>query len=229
MDSYVAVAMSDVSTEEGRRSARGQAVYRVDPRRIGIIPGPMASLHSMALEDLLVHPDRRESSVEEGREGGAPVWRVKYVRRDGGVVTLRIDAGRGYSVIDSSVEAVGPSGNTITDRIVSELEQYGPDGIWLPSTTTYTRQIGDRTVETAVYGVNRAEFNTPVDPKTFTLAGMDIPPGTMVRETPPTTRGTRYWDGNELKTRDSLAFCLMHLCRRKDRVEDGSLQPMFSC
>jgi hypothetical protein len=194
----------DVLTEAGRRSAKGDAVYRIDPRRLGIVPGSVGALHSYSVEDILGRPDRRNASVRMTEEKSASSWRIEYERSDGTAVMLLIDPAKGDSLVEASFKCSTREGELSVERVVNEMTQYGSEQIWFPQTVTFSHSIGDREAEGATYTVRRAEFNIDIDPSTFTLAGMNIPPGTMVEEIPQTDAGIRYWDGTELRTEAEL-------------------------
>ena len=103
-----------------------------------------------------------------------------------------------YSVIRAEREGVHPKGSRIGDSIQCKLKQYEAGGVWFPETVVYQRRVDGELRMEEVTTVKEAEFNIDLNPNVFTLAGMDVPAGTSVLETPSHSDGTRMWDGSKL-------------------------------
>jgi hypothetical protein len=84
------------------------------------------------------------------------------------------------------------------DSIESEMKQYDVGGVWFPEVVTYQRSVGGKIEREQVLTVDSAEFNVEADKKLFTLAGMNIPPATLVMGALDENGISQEWDGEKL-------------------------------
>ena len=195
--SSVAASKRDLRDPAYMAFSNAYLSYKIDPRKLGVVYQNICSFDGISNEDILAYPNWQDSRVEREIVDGETLWRIRHVGPAGLRTSLLIAPDRGYSVLETSVQSDIPPKKPMIDKVVSEVQQYGPEGIWFPKTSVYTRQLDDEVVMTETYEVVRAEFNIPVAAETFTLAGMDIPAGTMVAENP-RRNPTRFWDGEKL-------------------------------
>ncbi len=171
--------------------------YRLDPRLVGLAPCAPTLVYIVDMEYLLMRPDREDTSIAADVLDGVDTWRIEYRRKNGEPVKFWIAPSKGYSLLRASeVEPYGDS--KIEDSIQCEVEQFGAQQIWYPSRVYYERKLDGEKVMSSTLTTTHAEFNQPIDAALFTMAGMDIPAGTMVVEQPRNPDGGREWNGKEL-------------------------------
>jgi hypothetical protein len=171
----------------------------MDPRKFGLLTLPMGLYHTRSLEDALAVRLWQETTVEQELHADEVCWRVRHISAKGALLSLLIAPERGHSVLEAVWETDRAFEQPVLNTVVNQVQQYGTEGIWFPYTSRYTRKLGDKVVISESYEVVRAEFNIPIPAETFALAGLELPVGTMVYESPPRRVPTQqYWDGEKL-------------------------------
>ena len=74
----------------------------------------------------------------------------------------------------------------------------GPSGLWFPKRTRSRRYVDGQLAEDVWVEVEAAELNRPPDPAAFTLAGLNLPLGTVVSDA--VSGVSKVWDGDKLAT-----------------------------
>jgi len=75
------------------------------------------------------------------------------------------------------------SDGTVTFEYETTLKQYSPGLWWFGSVVQKRRKPGEKDpFETIELTIEKIEFNEPIDPEVFTIAGTDIPKGTRIRD-----------------------------------------------
>jgi hypothetical protein len=104
----------------------------------------------------------------------------------------------GDSVVKVQIAGV-PGGQTLVDRVETEVAQVGADGVWFPTVCTYTRLLGGELEYRQVAKIEVKSLNRPIDPRVFTLAGMDLPsPIPVITEKSTPEKPVVMWDGTKL-------------------------------
>lgn len=168
-----------------------------DPRLIGMLPCDTAILHAMNVGDFLTQKDKVDSTVKTEMISGQRVLRVDSSYRNGRKARMWFAPQQGGSLIRGESEFVHPKDGKVVDSIECDMKQWDADGVWFPKKVVYQRRLNGDVVTEEQLTVKSAEFNIPVDESVFTLAGMDIPPGTDVVETP-SFHVSRIWNGSKL-------------------------------
>jgi hypothetical protein len=125
-------------------------------------------------------PERSPATVEAAHVDGEAAWVLKNkVIRGGANIRVYFLSGKGGAI--GLIESTGKTDKyTFRGRFHSELEQEPRTGIWFPKKfvreTFENDALGDRDVVT----VHLREFNQPIDPAVFTLAGIDVQNGELV-------------------------------------------------
>ncbi len=164
-----------------------------DPRWFGIIPVDSNNLaYSRGLHDVLGRPDRKRTEVTEEVLDGERCTRVEYERNDGTVVTLWVAPERDYNVVKSSMAIAD-----LRDLAETTLARDEASGLWFPARVRYQRTMKGEVTHEEDLTIKVVHLNRPVDPKTFTPGGMDIPAGTPVVRHPRNERGLE-WDGRAI-------------------------------
>lgn len=174
-------------SEPGSRYARelfGKTGQTFDPRYLGYThdtflntPRPVTAKN---LGLAIVSPERTRPTVEAAMVDGEPAWLVKSTwLRSGAIHRIYILPNKSGSV--GLIEGSGKSENyTFRGRYRSELEQDARTGIWFPK--KFVREFFENDVlrDLDTVTVHLREFNQPIDPAVFTLAGIGIPDGTEI-------------------------------------------------
>ena len=168
------------------------------PLRLGFVPTNATVLHAFRSEDFLGRPDRSKSSLETVVTDAGESFEIEYERLDGVIVRYTIAPSYDYSVTKAETESIHPSEGIVVDRITNTLRQWPSGQVWFPERIDFERTVAGEVVEGETIEIVDAEFNTNVAPEIFTLAGMNIPPGTGILEHPPHPGGSREWNGQEI-------------------------------
>jgi hypothetical protein len=188
-----------VGFEDSSRGGTATSFYLIDPRLLGMYPDSSPNLYDKHLESFLGRQDREDVSVEKADWQGRECWLLKYRILQGVGIDARVWVVPewGPSVVRMEAEWKVPHGHFM-DSIECQYRQYEPSMIWYPESCTYRRTKDGEPVEEETVKVLSVSLNEPLDPIAFKLAGMDIPPGTVVTGYPGTEVGTYAWDGKEV-------------------------------
>jgi hypothetical protein len=169
---------------------RGEAF---DPRLLGYtssdhvnMPRP-ATAKNLGLD--IISPERSPPTVEAATVDGEAAWVLKSKSlRSGFDHRAYIFPGKGGSV--GLIEYSGKvKDDSFRSRHHSELERDARTGIWFPKKLVgewfENGALKDRDVVT----VHLREFNQPIDPSVFTLAGMNVREGEEVYDPAPNRTG----------------------------------------
>lgn len=158
-------------------SVFADGTFTFDPRLIGYkyrnfnnMPHP-ASAKKLGLE--IISPERSPPTVEATTVEGEAAWVLKSTwLRTGRDSRIYIFPGKGHSV--GLIEGSGKN------RYHSELEQDSKTGIWFPKKFVGEEFEDGVLKDRDTVTVHLREFNQPIDPAVFTLAGMNLPEGVEV-------------------------------------------------
>ncbi|QDT51014.1 hypothetical protein Pan258_50970 [Symmachiella dynata] len=175
----------------------GSTAQLFDPRLLGINPSVTGMLHSRHLESFVGNPERTSVTVESEEIDGREVSRVEYLRTDGFQARMWIDPDRGYNIIRAEFQARKGAEERLF-RIDCELKQYETGGIWFPEVIKYQELHDGKLFSGETVTIRSATFNMDVDDDRFTVATMNLPPGTAIADTADNPNGTQMWNGTEL-------------------------------
>lgn len=173
----------------------GNLLYTpIDPRMAGMsIYGISNSVRYTLTSFLPADAKRPDLQMEEVAIQGRPCQRISWRSTEGTDLRVWIDPERGPSIVRLQ-EAAAPPGQTSALTEV-ELQRHEATGLWFPSKIVDTQWDGPKKTYEAVTLVRVKSLNQPLDAKTFTMAGLDIPKGKCIRvEDKP---GNLIWDGTK--------------------------------
>ena len=189
--------------EAGTFKARNVAI--TDPRVLGLTIATLGTMFHHRIDEL-VATDRSEPVLEMGQFKGEECCIVRYEQKSRRNVkrSVWILPAKDFSVV--RVESEGTSDQRQWKcTFESDLKQYGKQGIWYPKSGTYV-DINSQTGEVfqkETINVLDASLNEAVAPEVFSLDGMGIPEGTLVRGSA-FPAGQHIWDGRKVvRDRDS--------------------------
>lgn len=177
---------------------------------LGLIPMPSGLLYRTPVDAFYDVDARTECTIERERLDEVDTLKSSYVRADGQRVTFWIAPELGHSVLQTEFSSLSKKGKRRTQRVHSMLAQHGD--VWFPSECEYTCYSDDELIAHELWVVKNAEFNSPIDPTVFTLAGLELSQGTYVVG----DSGQRgkvalgVWDGEKLTDPPASPTVLSH-------------------
>ena len=166
--------------------AKGSAWYVFDPRCLGLSP---TLLPRTTIEDCLGH--RNAESVQlVGRESVEKIatWHVRVLFKSHMASDFWIDISHPSRVIKNAWNG---------DEVLSEFDPAQPDDPIPTEVFCIAFHGPDRERSQTRFIRRRARFNVPVDPASWTLAGLNLPVGTEVVDLR-IQRRIGYWNGSGL-------------------------------
>lgn len=119
--------------------------------------------------------------------------RVTFRLKGGPVVTLWFSAAAGGSLKRATSQSEN-AGHTYRQEMECAFRKYSD--VWFPELVTADTFRDKEHLRRDVLRVDAAEFNVPIDEKTFTIAGLELPVGTFAVQRPSNEWYT--WDGAQL-------------------------------
>lgn len=188
-------AVTKVSPEDMKEADSGSSLF--DPRLLGFVTARCVNLYAFNFESFVGNPQRVDVSVVPEEFDGRNVLRVEYSRSDGAKSSIWIDPDRGHCVVRGETTSTFES-DVFLERFDCELKQYGSDGIWFPETIRFEQFFNGVLSQGEIATVRAAKFNFDVNDDRFTLATMNIPPGTPIADSAQNPNGTQMWNGTKL-------------------------------
>ncbi|GIW92669.1 MAG: hypothetical protein KatS3mg110_0710 [Pirellulaceae bacterium] len=180
----------------------------LEPRIIGMEPLPLMAkgpLNVCVAADSMKLWERKAARMYHENIDGHQAIVTEHVLGgkelpESALLTIWIVPDLGYSVV--KMEFRGNFQNQpLMDRLQVRVKAFEGDRgtVWFPEWARGERHLSGKFNHAYEVEIWDAQFNKPVDPKLFTLAGMDIPPETSVHDN---ITGRAYkWDGKKLVER----------------------------
>jgi hypothetical protein len=113
---------------------------------------------------------------------------------DYGKAFVQIAPSKGYSAL--RIEIRSPNGEyyEYTDL---KVQEYKKTGIWYPFYSKLERYENNELTLSEEMDIEVISINEPIDDKYFSVASLNVPPGTMVAD-PELGSGNYVWDGKEV-------------------------------
>lgn len=173
-------------------------------KNLGYVAWPFDSIGDRGIDQHLLRADSDNLEVRRMSEGGVEIVKVKYdIEGRAGKATTEywLDPAKNYQPVYISV--VGGEGeNRHENSLTVTLNKYGE--VWFPQEVVFRAQKGDAVLVEEVATVRKAQFGKPIDPKIFTLSGLNLPVGKIVSN----DGKLMFWTGSELvaKTNDQETY-----------------------
>lgn len=167
----------------------------IDPQKFGVVLASPFTHDNLG--DVLASPAIKFDGLSETTRNGERAIALTGTRVKGGSIRrVTILPDKGYSVVSIRAGPKPGSKDNWEYSVESEPAQDPMSGAWYTRSFRYRRESrGVMECETRLT-IDHAEVNRPIDPKVFTLAGLDIPIGQAYREQ--TDTRLRYWDGSKV-------------------------------
>jgi hypothetical protein len=202
--------------EPGNRAARVLQLARIrpdeqtnewfdvlDPRGLGMVSGPAANLVNSRYDAFVGSPDRTNVSASDQVWNGKPCVRIDFTARTGAAGQIWAVPEWDHNVVRIFGTAT-VNGVAFVQSLEVEVARVGPDGPWFPAKCTYSDIRDGRSRFRLVERIQVKSLNQPIDPRVFQLAGMDIPPRTLVTDPNSPTPKLLEWDGEKLGPPNSV-------------------------
>lgn len=170
-----------------------------DARLLGfVVAGPEQYRH-LNLESHLASPDRIKPEVRRDSLDGVPCLVVSFARANGNRMRVWGDPAKGDSVVRIELENPQKDG-ALRASVENRMKLDEASGIWFPETSSATFDYSGHPPENVIVKVESARFNVPIDEGVFTLAGMDLRQGLVIRRVSEDGKATLFnWKGEEME------------------------------
>ena len=180
----------------------------IDPRVIGAVPYGFGKWWIAHYESLFRLPNRTDINVVTESVDSTQMLKETFKCPSGALFSMWVDPESGFNPVRMTLESNVGKKNQYIDEMLAELSKYpsGSDDVWFPSKVQTHRIHNGKKLSSFTINIESAKFNVPIPPETFTLAGMDLPVGTIVdqgRSTKePSSKIGRYgkWDGSKISS-----------------------------
>jgi len=189
-----ALTITDIAPND-RANPRNNVV---DPRGLGMAGCPATGLLDRRMNELIGKNDRKDVLVTSQYWKGVESFVVQCTLSSGCRLTIQTVPSWDYNVVRIAGE-IELQGKRLTQTLESDISFVKSSGVWFPSKCVSERREGDVLVERVVDKITVKSLNQRIDPVAFTLAGMNLKPGTPI-STPPNL-SDKYWDGQQIVER----------------------------
>ncbi|MGV3608408.1 MAG: hypothetical protein ACO1RA_18535 [Planctomycetaceae bacterium] len=152
-----------------------------DARIIGLSPTPFYFLPKSTINDFVGNGNRDSEDAIESEANGSVSVKVAYSSAAGLKNSMVIDKTRGANPVTAKLEHSQGS-NEMVARLAT-FKTAGNAKIWFPQEVEVVLRDAAMIVRAkTITTIHRAEFNKEIDPKTFTMDGMEIMDGTRISD-----------------------------------------------
>jgi len=190
------------ATIQGRGKGNNEQVpywnEMTDPRVLGLTAEIYGHLYLSSLDDVLSRIKSEETTSAEETPTEKEPRRLICLRarpRANVSCSIWIAPEQGNSIVRYESHVEGEKGFVST--MEADVENAG-EKIWFPKSITVRRTRGNEVLMVEQLKVIRCKFNHDVDPRLFTLAGLDLRAGTSVMENRRNFAADWVWDGEKL-------------------------------
>jgi len=169
------------------------------PRDLGVSYVDTSVLKRLGPKNLFASLAALDSSVEEIVYRDQQVYKLSFEDGKNATVTFWVSPDQGYNPLRIECRFRGDEMLQATDVV---LKQYPPSGIWYPERTTSITLHNSAELSRQVVTVKHASFDIEIDPKLFTLAGLELTPGRPISDRTTENFGSQTWDGEKLVSDD---------------------------
>ena len=169
---------------------------------IGIVSSDSKNIVQFHMESFIGWSARQKPTATSTTLNGIDCWKVEYISSDDRTVRTWIAPGMGFGVLRMEVQFEDSAGVPFLSRSDCTLAQDKVSGIWFPHLFSYRRHVRGKVEIEEDLEVQVVSLNQALDPKLFTLEGIDcLPSGeqvSWVSNTPAPASGYLIWNGREL-------------------------------
>lgn len=190
----VAMTLAPISDE-----SKKQLDQIIDPRMLGLVALPSGMLRHHHFETVLNSTNRDKPKLRRDRWKGLDCWVISFHNQRGTYFEYWVVPSHGYNVTRNIVKSRPASKVTRITTVETEAAPVGSSGLWFPRTCTCETVRNGKLIEKEVLRITKISLNEPIDNKVFTLAGMDIAPGTTIAGKQPNGQPHAWtWTGTSI-------------------------------
>jgi hypothetical protein len=173
-----------------------------DPLVIGLNDASFLQYWACNPKEFLTAPDRTQGRAFMTQLDGKDVICSEYVSPKEVKTQLWISPTEGNSLVRARTEQ-DYEGEPFVTELTVDVQPNSDKSLWFPRALKVDRRHGSREMLCEQMVLTEVVLNEEFDTRVFSLAGMDIPPGTSVLGEPEKEGKARIWDGQNVV--DSLA------------------------
>ncbi|MBS0201523.1 MAG: hypothetical protein JSS49_01390 [Planctomycetes bacterium] len=169
-----------------------------DPRALGMAADSSPNLAKLkSFGEWIGRADRSDPTVTRETYHGQDCIRLEYrFDPDTGTVRQWFNPMYGPSLVRMEKE-FSYRDMVYLDSVETEYGLHGESKLWFPSKVTYSRKRDGIVDEDEIVTVTVISLNAEVDPKLFTIAGMNVPAGTYISGHP-ISEDACLWNGKSI-------------------------------
>ena len=169
-----------------------------DIRLLGLNAGMFGDLYRDNLERGRQRWLESKLSMSEAAIDGKKVFVIERLSEKSRT-RIWIAPSEGYCALRSEIRAERP-GRVSVSSVECRNRFSEERGLWFPELVKLTRTVNGQVEMHETVTVTNERMNVPVNPRTFTMAGLDIERGRLVRESDRERNHlpSREWDGQKL-------------------------------
>jgi hypothetical protein len=130
---------------------------------------------------------------------GEKAWRIDYRPEPRVRVAIWVAPEYGNNPVRLETERELEAGGKASNVVDSEYVRTRPGNHWFPKRVIFRQSLRGELQVDQVAIVEKAEFNIPIEAKTFSIQELGLPPGRNVMERP--LNRMMIWDGSKLLQR----------------------------
>ena len=171
-----------------------------DPLAVGLVPIDFANTANFSRDAMFRRGDAVEATVADGRFERTGCKMLRATLKNDSIITVYFRAD-GPLVDVLCVEwAYGQKGINFVDRVVSQNKTFetpaGP--VLYPERCLFTQTQNGHPLRTENLTIEVVSLNTHLEASSFTIASMNLPPGTQVAKDPKDGPAGQIWDGEKV-------------------------------
>ena len=197
-NNFIRAPLSDDSVIEvsGPTSRPSTTLEIPDPRFLGFIPWPFATISQFGLEEYVLRADRSSVSAKLQEIQGEPVVEVLQQFNLGGEASFaeyRLAVNKGYQPTYVATWC-GKGDKRSFFSAESTLAYHKNERLWFPEKVVLRMKTGETLIGEEIDTVELADLNKNIDKAKFALAGLGLKPGRLVAN----DEKLMWWTGENL-------------------------------
>jgi len=177
-------------TNAGEQIGKNSRIRVWDVRLLGLLAAPFPIHHSVGWEEALALSSATDVSFGDVENS----IKVSYPH---GVKTIILDPQKGNQPV--RIEFHGTDTQIVVDIILKNWTSVASHEVWFPELVTLTQSNSDGVVTLInECHVTETDFLHPLPADTFSMRGLGLEPGHIMREIGSSPQPSKQWDGDEL-------------------------------
>lgn len=181
---------------ELRKITNAGTLNLTDPRVLGLQTVDRGLLWSYKMDSLIGRADRTKATLEKGKWQGHDCYivRSELSTAPKSKIAWTIVPGMDHSVVRIEAENKTKENKGWSGKCESVMLRYGKPGIWFPKSCVIESSVEGKVEWRDMIEVTDVTLNEALPATAFSLAGMDIPVGALMKDTEAPNKLYK-WDG----------------------------------